>query len=161
MSPALQPKPAATVIRRTQTRRGDPFRIYGDTIFVKLGAQDTDGKYTLLEDVTEPGAGPPLHVHHREDEGFYILEGDYLFEADGNRFEAHAGDFVFVRRDIPHRFKNIGAALGTMLLTLEPAGIEAFFEELASVTGPPDPTVVAPIFEKYGLELLGPPIDDD
>lgn len=161
MSSPIQPKPAATVLRRAQTRRGEPFRMYGDTIYVKLGAPDTEGKYSLLENVTQPGGGPPLHVHHREDEGFYILEGDYLFEADGNRFEAHAGDFIFVRRDIPHRFKNIGTASGTMLLTLEPGGLEVFFEELAAVTGQPDPAAVIPIFEKYGLELLGPPIEDD
>jgi quercetin dioxygenase-like cupin family protein len=135
--------------------------MYGDTIYVKLGAQDTEGKYSLVENVTEPGGGPPLHVHHRENEGFYLLEGDYLFEADGNRFEGHAGDFVFVPRDISHSFKNIGSTSGTMLVTLEPGGLELFFEELAAITGPPDPDAVAPLFEKYGLELLGPPIEDN
>lgn len=150
----------ATLLKRTKSRRGEGLSIFSDLVYVKLGAQETGGHYSLIENVTPPGGGPPLHVHHREDEGFYILEGDYLFEADGKRLEAHAGDFVFIPRDTPHRFRNIGTTTGTMLLTLEPAGLEIFFEELAAIPGPPDPAKLAPIFVKYGLELLGPPLGD-
>jgi mannose-6-phosphate isomerase-like protein (cupin superfamily) len=151
----------ASVVRQKQTRHGEPLNIYGDLIYVKLSGEDTGGRYALLEDVTPPGGGTPLHVHHREDEGFYILEGHYRFEAAGKTLEAQAGDFVFVPRDVPHRFRNIGATTGTILLTLEPAGLEVFFRELAAVPGPPDPAKVAPIFARYGLELLGPPLGDD
>jgi mannose-6-phosphate isomerase-like protein (cupin superfamily) len=127
----MPPSPGAVIVCRAQPRRGKPLNIFSDSIYVKLGAADTGGRYSLLEDVTPAGAGTPLHVHHREDEGFYVLEGDYLFEASGERFEAHAGDFVFVPKDTPHRFLNIGQSSGTMLLTLEPGGLEIFFEELA------------------------------
>ncbi len=150
----------ASAVGRGQTRRGEPLNIYGDLIYIKLGGKETGGRYSLLECVTDPGGGPPLHVHHREDEGFYVLEGDYILEADGKRFRAHAGDFVFVPKDTPHRFKNVGTTVGTILLTLEPGGLEEFFAELAAVTGPPDPGKVAPIFAKYGLELLGPPLTE-
>ncbi len=149
---------APSVVGRAQPRRGQPLKIFSDSLYVKLGAADTGGRYSLIEDVTPPGAGTPLHVHHREDEGFYVLEGHYLFEASGQRFEARTGDFVFVPRDTPHRFLNIGESSGTMLLTLEPGGLEVFFEELAAIAGPPDPALLAPVFEKYGLELLGPPL---
>lgn len=149
----------ASIVARGKGRQGATLNIYGDSVSVKLGAGDTGGRYSLIEDVTPPGGGTPLHVHHREDEGFYVLEGHYLFEANGERFEAETGDFVFVPRDVPHRFRNIGSAAGTMLLTLEPGGLEVFFAELAAFEGPPDPALVAPIFEKYGLELLGPPLD--
>lgn len=154
-------KSAPTVIRRAQTQRGKALDIFGDSVFLKIGGQETGGRYALIEDVTPPGGGTPLHVHHREDEGFYVLEGDYLFEADGHRYQVRAGDFVFIPRDIPHRFRNIGKTNGTMLLTLEPAGLEIFFEELAAVSGPPTPEKVGPIFVKYGLELLGPPLSDE
>ncbi len=150
----------ARVVPRAKARRGEPIRIFSDTIYVKLGAEDTGGRYSLLEDVTPAGEGTPLHVHHREDEGFYVLEGHYLFEAAGERFEAHTGDFVFVPKHTPHRFLNIGKTAGTMLLTLEPAGLEVFFKELAAVSGPPDPEKLSPVFEKYGLELLGPPLSN-
>jgi hypothetical protein len=145
MQTASQPaKREASVIGRARSLRGEPLKIFDDVIYIKLGGQETDGRYALLEDVT-----------------FYVLEGDYLFEADGKRFEAHTGDFVFVPRDIPHRFRNIGKTNGTLLLTLEPAGLEIFFEELAAVPGPPEPAKLIPLFEKYGLELLGPPLGDD
>jgi len=127
-------------------------------VTVKLSGKDTAGAYALLENVTQPNEGPPLHVHHREDEGFYVIEGDYVFEAAGKRFEAHTGDFVWVPRDTPHTFQNIGSKPGRLLLTVEPAGVEEFFQELAGLQGPPDPAIVAPIFAKYGLELLGPPL---
>jgi quercetin dioxygenase-like cupin family protein len=161
MQPAGALQREASVIRRGASKHGEPLNIYGDVLSIKLSGRETDGRYALIEDVTPPGGGTPLHVHHREDEGFYILEGNYLFEADGKRFEAQAGDYVLVPRDIPHRFRNIGTTTGTILLTLEPAGLENFFEELAVVPGPPDPAKVAPIFSKYGLELLGPPLGDD
>jgi quercetin dioxygenase-like cupin family protein len=148
---------SASIVRRACTLHGEPLNIYGDRIYVKLSGKETRGRYALLEDVTPPGGGTPLHVHHREDEGFYVLEGHYLFEADGKTFEARTGDFVFGPRDVPHRFTNIGDTDGTILLTIEPAGLEDFFAELAAVQGPPDPAAIAPIFAKYGLELLGPP----
>jgi mannose-6-phosphate isomerase-like protein (cupin superfamily) len=151
--------PGPFVVCRAQPRRGSPLKIFSDSVYVKLGAADTGGRYSLIEDVTPAGAGTALHVHHREDEGFYVVEGDYLFEASGQRFEVHTGDFVFVPKDTPHRFLNIGQSSGTMLLTLEPGGLEIFFEELAAIPGPPDPGLLAPVFEKYGLELLGPPLN--
>ena len=77
---------------------------------------------------------------------------------DGQRIEAHTGDFVWAARGVPHCFQNVGSKPGRILLTFEPAGIEEFFEELAAVQGPPDPAAVAPLFVKYGLELLGPPL---
>jgi len=154
----MSPAPGPAVVLRAHARRGKPLKIFSDSLYVKLGVEDTGGRYSLIEDVTPAGAGTPLHVHHREDEGFYILEGDYLFEASGQRFEVHAGDFVFVPKDTPHRFLNIGQSAGTILLTLEPGGLEIFFAELAAITGPPDPATLTPVFEKYGLELLGPPL---
>lgn len=61
------------IVRRANARRGEPLNIFGDLVYIKMGSEETGGRYSLLEDVTRPGAGPPLHVHHREDEGFYIL----------------------------------------------------------------------------------------
>ena len=90
-----------------------------------------------METLTPPNLGPTLHVHQREDENFYIVEGDYLFEVDGRRIELHAGDFAWAPRGVPHCFQNIGSAIGRMLITVEPAGIEDFFGEIAAIPGPP------------------------
>jgi len=154
--PELGKQPS--VVRSGEAKGQGPLNIFGDLISVKLSGADTEGACSVMEDVTQPNEGPPLHVHHREDEGFYILEGDYVFEIDGRRQEAHAGDFLWAPRRIPHCFQNVGSKPGRILLTVEPAGLENFFAELAAIEGPPDPAAVAPIFEKYGLELLGPPL---
>ena len=156
-SEAASAAPAIVVSRGTSTT-GDPLNIFGDLIYVKLAGKDTQGRLCLMEDVTQPGEGPPLHVHHREDEGFYVLDGDYRFEVDGRQMDAHTGDFFYVRRDIPHTFQNTGSKPGRLLLTLEPAGLEDFFAELSRIEGPPLPEKVVPVFAKYGLELLGPPL---
>lgn len=127
-------------------------------MYMKVTAPDSGGRYTMFEDVSQPGEGPPLHLHHNEDETFYVLKGRYLFEVDGKQFEVQEGDTVFAARGTHHCFQNISTSPGTLLVMLEPGGSEAFFTELAAVEGPPTPEKVAPIFVKHGLELLGPPL---
>ena len=143
--------------------RGDVLNIFGDRILTKISGAETSGAFALMEDLSPPRGGTPLHVHHREDEGFYILEGHYLFEVSGERQEAHSGDFFWVRRGVTHRFLNISTESGRTLFTVNPAGLELFFEELAAATAgrPPDPDTLATIFQKHGLELLGPTLQVD
>jgi quercetin 2,3-dioxygenase len=153
-----EPSSGPWTVRAGQTAGGEPLNIFGDLVFLKLTGKETGGKWVVLETIAEPGYGPPLHVHHREDESFYVLEGTFLIETNGNRMEAHAGDFLFTPRGTPHTFMSMGPSVGRVLVIAEPAGLEDFFRELAALTGPPDPASVAPIFAKYGLELLGPPL---
>jgi quercetin dioxygenase-like cupin family protein len=117
--------------------------------------------------VTEhPHAEAPLHVHHRDDEGFWILEGEVTFEVGDETIEASAGDYVFGPRDIPHRF-TVGDRGCRMLFILVPAGIEdvikATSEPAPSRTLPPppeeEPTAeqiegLKAIVKEHGYELL-------
>jgi quercetin dioxygenase-like cupin family protein len=125
---------------------------------IKLSGKDTGGRFAVMEDVSQPKAGPPLHVHHREDETFYVLEGEFTFEVDGRRVEATEGDFVFAPRGLPHRYQNRGTSDGRLLITVQPAGLDEFFEDLSRVDAPPSPENMMPVFAKHGLELLGPPL---
>lgn len=150
--------PNFLIVRQGQSAANEPFNVFGDIMYVKLTGKDTDGRSTVIECVTPPNEGPPLHVHHRDDEGFYVIEGDFQFEIDGKREVAHTGDYLWVKRGTPHCFQNTGATTGRLLLTLEPSGAELFFGEIAGVEGPPDPAKLKPLFEKYGMELLGPPL---
>jgi mannose-6-phosphate isomerase-like protein (cupin superfamily) len=147
-------------VRAGQSRSGEPLRLLGETIFVKVSADDTAGAFEVAEEITPPQGGPPLHLHKREDEWLYVIDGKFLFEMNGGRIEASAGSSVFVPRGVPHTFQNIGNSPGRLLGVVAPAGIERFFRAPAQicVEGPPEHTVVAPLFEKYGLELLGPPL---
>jgi quercetin dioxygenase-like cupin family protein len=133
---------------------------------IKATAQDTGGQMTIVE-VTEPaGAEAPLHVHYRDDEGFWILEGDVTFEVGDETIEASAGDFVFGPRNIPHRF-TVGDKGCRMLFILVPGGIEdvirATSEPASSRTLPPaadeEPTAeeiegMKAIVKEHGYELL-------
>jgi quercetin dioxygenase-like cupin family protein len=158
LSSGTQPVREAIVMSNGTATTGQPLNIYGDILYFKITGKETQGKYLIVETLTPPNLGPPLHVHHREDENFYIIEGDYLFEVDGRQIALHAGDFAWAPRGIPHCFQNVGSTIGRMLITVEPAGIEDFFGEVAAIPGPPDPAKIGPIGVKYGLEILGPPM---
>jgi mannose-6-phosphate isomerase-like protein (cupin superfamily) len=139
-------------------RSGPTWNIYGDLVTPIITGRETAGNLVIFETVTQPRMGAPLHLHHREDEAFYVVEGKFLFEYDDRQIEGGPGTHVFLPRDIAHCFQNIGDKAGQMLVICQPAGLELFFEELSRLQGPPEPAKVVPIFEKWGLELLGPPI---
>jgi quercetin dioxygenase-like cupin family protein len=104
----------------------------GALAVIKATAADTGGHLAVVDVTDPPGVEAPLHVHHREDEAFWILDGDVTFEVGGKTIEASAGDFVFGPRDIPHRYK-VGDAGSRMLFILTPGG----FEELVRATSDP------------------------
>jgi quercetin dioxygenase-like cupin family protein len=104
----------------------------GALAVIRATAADTGGQLTVVEVTDPPGVEAPLHVHHREDEAFWILDGDVTFEVGGKTIAASAGDFVFGPRHIPHRYK-VGDAGSRMLFILTPAG----FEELVRATSDP------------------------
>jgi hypothetical protein len=115
-----------------------------------------------LEGRTRPLHGPPLHLHREQDEWWYIVEGEYKFEVDGQEIYASPGTIVFAPRGSRHTFQNIGTKPGRTITTVVPGGLDLFFEELETVAPRgtvPEAIKMVPIFEKHGLELLGPPLD--
>jgi quercetin dioxygenase-like cupin family protein len=106
---------------------------------LKATAADTSGQLTIMEITAPPGLEVPLHVHHRDDEGFWILEGEVTFEVGDTTLEASAGDYVFAPRDIPHRF-TAGNDGCRMLFILVPGGIE----DLVRATSEPAPRRTLP-----------------
>jgi quercetin dioxygenase-like cupin family protein len=131
---------------------------------IKATAADTGGQMTIIEVTEPPGSEAPLHVHHREDEGFWILEGDVTLTVGDTTIEAHAGDYAFGPRDIPHSYK-VGPDGCRMLFICTPGGFEhlviAMSEPAGSRTLPPPPEGepdwgrIAAIAEAHGAELLG------
>ncbi len=140
-----------------RTHEGEARWWFGALAEIKATAADTGGQMTILEVTEPPGAEAPLHVHHRDDEGFWILEGDVTFEVGGGTIEASAGDYVFGPRDIPHRF-TVGDNGCRMLFILVPGGIEdvirATSEPAASRTLPPPPEKEPTLEEIEGLKAL-------
>jgi quercetin dioxygenase-like cupin family protein len=136
----------------------------GDLYTFLVTGAETGGAYFAMEALVPPGGGPPPHVHHREDETFYILEGQCSIRLGDDWITARAGDFVNVPRGTVHRFHNDGSAPMRMILTFTPAGMERFFEEtleraLDPTLDPPEaPEAVAARYvaaaPRYGLEFL-------
>lgn len=135
---------------------GKKLSVVGDSNTILLAGEDTGGTLALIETTAPPGVGPPLHIHHREDETFAILEGEFEFQVDGEVYRPTQGSVVFAPKGRPHRFQNVGPTPGRMLISLTPAGLENFFIEVDQV--PPDRQLdlerLAAIARKYELELL-------
>jgi mannose-6-phosphate isomerase-like protein (cupin superfamily) len=142
------------------SRHGEPIRFNGEMFWIKVSSRDTNGKFAIWEASVPSGNGPPLHVHHREDEWFYVLRGTFVFELDGRQMTAKPGTSILAPRNVPHRFQNVGWGDGRLLGMVEPGGVDEFFREVADTLGGarPAPERMAPIAAKYGLELLGPPL---
>jgi mannose-6-phosphate isomerase-like protein (cupin superfamily) len=108
-------------------------------------------------------AGPGLHVHSREDEAVYVVSGKLTFVLGERRFEAGPGTLVWMPREVPHTFANLGDEPAWTLGTILPAGIEVMFQlqtaYFASLQGPPDPKRIAEIGARYGVRSLGPPLE--
>jgi mannose-6-phosphate isomerase-like protein (cupin superfamily) len=140
---------------------GRHVHVLGADLTIKISSRDTDGAFAVFEGCTPPLEGPPLHRHLDHDEWWYIVEGEYRFEVDGEEIYASAGDTVFAPRGSRHTFQNVGKDRGRTIGTSVPGGLDLFFEELehAAPRGTvPDRARLQPIFEKYGQELLGPPL---
>ena len=146
---------------------GPVFSAVGDVYRILATGEQTGGAYALCEARVLPGGGPPPHVHRREDESFFILEGEITFMLDGRKVLAKAGSFLQSPRNLPHAFKNESSAPARMLVLTTPSGFEKFLAEFAqpvpSFESPPLPVTAAEIQRllaiapKYGIEILPPP----
>jgi mannose-6-phosphate isomerase-like protein (cupin superfamily) len=144
-----------------KSRKGEPLLLRAiDPITVKLSAQDTGGALVIFETTTSPGDGPGLHKHVSQDEWWYVLDGEFVFQVGTEKFRAARGASVFGPRQIPHSFLSIGTIPGKMLISFQPAGqIEEMFEEYAKLTTaltagrqPERP----PQDGRYGIYRVGP-----
>jgi len=109
---------------------GRTVAVVGDVYCFLATGEDTNGKYTAWEAVVPPGGGPPPHVHSREEEGFYVLEGEITFTVDGEKVVATAGTFANMPVGTPHSFKNESDRPAKMLISVAPAGLEQMFFEV-------------------------------
>lgn len=125
----------------------------------KVSSEDSGGACTVLELNALPRSGPFLHVHHREDEWYYVLSGDFIFKALGQEFSLSTGGSIWLPRDIPHVWANTATTDGKLILMCQPGGFEKFFDEIGNVPmSKKNPDTMRELMAKYGMEMLGPPI---
>jgi quercetin dioxygenase-like cupin family protein len=130
---------------------------FGEEVSILLGGEQTGGAFTRFVETTPPGCGPPPHLHEREDESFYVLEGCVSFFIEGRWIEAHPGDTVFAPRQQVHAFKNNTDQPTQMLIETMPSGFENFFAEAAVEFAKPEgPSMqrALQIAESYGIRFV-------
>lgn len=142
---------------------GNSYWVLGDKYTFKVTGKDTNGAFTVMDQIIQPQGGPPPHIHHREDEAFFILEGRFSFLNGDKQTVFEAGSFVYTPKGTLHTFKNIDDKPGRLLVTVTPAGLEDFFYAVgtpADDTGNPpafDPSVIEKIMQlskKYEMDVM-------
>lgn len=143
---------------------GETFDVAGDRYRMLATTGGTAGRYAIWEAIVPPGGGPPPHRHTREEEGFYVLEGEVAIYAGGRRVVGTAGTFVNMPVDSAHWFRNESDQPARLLILAAPAGMERMFRELSRPV--PDPSAPIPpldetgvrkilaIAPKYGIEMI-------
>lgn len=146
---------------------GEALWFMGMLATVKASTEGTDGGVAVIEHAGPQHSGSPLHVHHNEDEWFYVLEGELTIWVDGEVMSAPAGSFAFAPKNLPHTFTVSAPEGARFLLVTEPAGFESFMRLGAEPAeartlppprvGPPDAERLGALAADYGIEILGPP----
>ncbi len=138
---------------------GPVLRVFEDRVRVALYGEATGGSHAMIYDETPPGGGTPPHVHTRESETFYILEGEFEFWVDGETVLAGPGDTVYAPQNVPHCFRVCGEGLGKSLVVIQPPGFEKMFAEANSLfenTQNPDLDAFVELLGRYGCHLVSP-----
>ena len=150
-----------------QPSQGSSYWVLGDLYTLKATGEQTGQAYALVEILVQPNNGTPPHIHSREDEAFYIQEGEVEFQLETQTTVATAGTFLHSPKGQLHRYTNIGSKPAKMLCWVIPAGLEKFFAQVGvpvsnntiqppKVT-PADIEKVMATASKYGLEIIPPP----
>ena len=146
--------------------KGRTIAVVGDVYRFLATGEETNGKYAMWEAIVPPGGGPPPHVHSREEEGFYVLEGEITLTVGDQRILATAGMFANMPVGTPHSFKNESSKPAKMLISVAPAGLEQMFFEFG-VPLAEGATMALPLTKeeieklmavapKYGIEIMLP-----
>jgi len=137
----------------------------GGRFTVKVAEANADGRFSLVEAVAFRSTEPPLHIHHREDEAWYVLDGHMTFYVGDEVIEADAGSFVYAPSGLAHTF-TVDVEPTRVLVFASPAGFEHFALELGEPAmsdkppaglAVPNPDVLGPVAQRYGIEVVGPP----
>jgi quercetin dioxygenase-like cupin family protein len=159
---ALQPQsaPSSTVhlVGAHEDRFGEIHGPGYSEILFKTSSAETPTLFAIEHTKLIPGWGPPLHLHFSQEEWFYVMEGEVLFQVGDQRLTLKPGDSLLGPRNIPHAFTAVGPNPARMLITYTPGGqMEQFFRDTSGV----GPQTMAGISTRYGVKVVGPPISAD
>lgn len=145
-----------------EARFGKHYNMKGVTLNVldiKISSKDTDGKLAVFEqNGFTPKKGPPLHIHLYQDEFFYIIEGEYLFQVGNEKYQMKSGDTIFLPRNVQHAFVQL-TEKGKVIVSFMPAGkMEDFFKTTDAWASPPTLEEIEKAFEDHDMKVVGSPL---
>ena len=144
------------VVKAGEDVTGHPLERPISTLSFKVTSAQTGGRLFLCEHTHHRKGGPPLHVHHEQEEWFLVEEGEVLFQVSDQRMVLKPGDSLLGPRGVPHTFSPTGDAPAKLLIAFTPAGkMEDFFRDAQKV---PFEKQDGEFYRKYGVEVVGPPI---
>ena len=147
------------VVKANESRFRESTVLFGGTSpnDIKISAKDTDGLLSIFEYTGNVKGGPPLHIHLKQDEIFFIVEGDYIFKVGDERYKLTKGDTIFLPGNVPHTFAQTSEK-GKMYFMFQPSGkMEDYFRKLASFKAQPNPEEGAKLFADHEMIVVGPP----
>ena len=156
------PRGAGFRVGANEDRSGQELLIMGGQFDLKVSSQDTNGELCIYDTRRSSKGGPALHLHHAQDEWFYVIRGEFVAKVGDQVLKLGPGDSTFAPRKIPHTFAMVGEGEGQMLVLFQPAGLmEEFFREMSRLGReiPKNMEVeLKKLFQKHGMEVLGPPL---
>lgn len=145
-----------------QDRDDRALAVMGGRFDLKVSGTDTGGDLCIYDTTRASKGGPALHVHHAQDEWFYVIRGEFVVKVGDDLVKIGPGDSAFAPRRIPHTFAMVSEGPGQMLILFQPAGtMEDFFYQMSRL-GPEIPANMESrlkrLFEQHGMEIIGPPL---
>jgi len=135
----------------------------GRDLVFKLTGDETGGAFDYFIVEVAPHGGPPLHVHHGQEEAIHVLSGRFKVRIGDEAFTCETGGFAYLPSGVPHAFLNLTGEPAQIVVVYTPGGGHRFYEELGPLTrnGAPDRAPVAACFARHDMTLLGPPLSPD
>ncbi len=135
----------------------------GRDLIFKVTGEDTGGAFDYFIVEVAPHGGPPLHVHHKQEETIHVLKGRYKIRIGDEIFSCEEGGFAYLPSKVPHAFLNLTDEPGEIAVVYTPGGGHKFYEELGPISrnGSADRNAIAAVFAKYDMTLMGAPLTPD
>jgi len=135
----------------------------GRDLIFKVTGEDTGGAFDYFIVEVAPHGGPPLHVHHKQEETIHILKGKFKIRIGEEIYYCNEGDFAYLPSKVPHAFLNLTDETGEVIVVYTPGGGHKFYQEFGPLmhSDTPDKKAIAQLFEKYEMTILGPPLSED
>ncbi|SDE78853.1 cupin domain-containing protein [Terriglobus roseus] len=147
---------ALKVNQYTMSTAKKQFYVFSELVEVIVSSKETNGTFCVIRQYSNPGGGPPPHIHAKEDEFFTVIDGEFEIFDGANWHPINKGEAAYTLRSNPHTFRNRGSAMGCIQATVIPGGLDEYLEKLSQLSMPPVIEEVVQISDPYGISFLPP-----